>query len=75
MEDIDVGNLRDNLLKGVRLMFDEDVLSKDEKVLYTLKDIKQWVEFGLDNGYVNVMKSEDIKEWIKMLRDKTVIFK
>jgi hypothetical protein len=75
MEDINIGELKRNLLKNVRLMFDEDVLSKDEKMIYSLSDIKQWVEFGLDNGYVNVLKIDEIKDWIKMLKEKSIKFK
>ena len=75
MEDINIGELKRNLLKNVRLMFDEDVLSKDEKMIYSLSDIKQWVEFGLDNGYVNVLKIDAIKDWIKMLKEKSIKFK
>ena len=75
MEDINIGELKRNLLKNVRLMFDEDVLSKGEKMMYSLSDIKQWVEFGLDNGYVNVLKIDEIKDWIKMLKEKSIKFK
>jgi len=75
MEDINIGELKRNLLKNVRLMFDEDVLSKGEKMIYSLSDIKQWVEFGLDNGYVNVLKIDEIKDWIKMLKEKSIKFK
>ena len=56
-------------------MFDETVTPKKDEVLYTLNDIKKWVEFGLENDYVNVLKSDEIKSWIKMLKDKTVIIK
>ena len=75
MEDINIGELKRNLLKNVRLMFDEDILSKGEKMIYSLSDIKQWVEFGLDNGYVNVLKIDEIKDWIKMLKEKSIKFK
>ena len=75
MEDINIGELKRNLFKNVRLMFDEDVLSKGEKMIYSLSDIKQWVEFGLDNGYVNVLKIDEIKDWIKMLKEKSIKFK
>ena len=75
MEDINIGELKRNLLKNVRLMFDEDVLSKGEKMIYSLSDIKQWVEFGLDNGYVNVLKIDEIKDWIKMLKEKSIKLK
>jgi len=75
MEDVNIGELKRNLLKNVRLMFDEDVLSKGEKMIYSLSDIKQWVEFGLDNGYVNVLKIDEIKDWIKMLKEKSIKFK
>lgn len=75
MEDINIGELKRNLLKNVRLMFDEDVLSKGEKMIYSLSDIKQWVEFGLDNSYVNVLKIDEIKDWIKMLKEKSIKFK
>ena len=75
MEDINIGELKRNLLKNVRLMFDEDVLSKGEKMIYSLSDIKQWVEFGLDNGYVNILKIDEIKDLIKMLKEKSIKFK
>ena len=75
MEDVNIGELKRNLLKNVRLMFDEDVLSKGEKMIYSLSDIKQWVEFGLDKGYVNVLKIDEIKDWIKMLKEKSIKFK
>lgn len=75
MENIDISKMRKQLLKNFYLMFDETATPKKDKVLYTLNDIKKWVEFGLENDYVNVLKSDEIKNWIKMLKDKTVIIK
>ena len=59
MENIDISKMRKQLLKNFYLMFDETVTQKE--MLYTLNDIKKWVEFGIENDYVNVLKSDEIK--------------
>ena len=74
MENIDIKDLKKRLLDNLK--FDESVLSKDGgSIYYTLDDVKNWIQFGLDNDYINVMKSDSIKDWISMLKDKNIIFK
>ena len=74
MENIDIKDFKKRLLDDLK--FDESVLSKDGgSIYYTLDDVKQWIQFGLDNDYINVMKSDGIKDWISMLNDKNIIFK
>ena len=74
MENIDIKDLKKRLLDNLK--FDESVLSKDGgSIYYTLSDVKNWIQFGLDNDYINVMKSDSIKDWISMLKDKNIIFK
>jgi len=75
MESFDVSKAKQNLLRNVHLMFDESVTSFNQSITYSLDDVKKWVEFGLNNEYINVLKADEIKNWIKMLKDKTVTIK
>ena len=47
MEDINIGELKRNLLKNVRLMFDEDVLSKDDESKFLEQLLNREISYGI----------------------------
>jgi len=50
----------------------ERVLNKDFKKVYDRKEVKKWIDFGVQNQYVNLKDKNDIKDWIKLLGQKTI---
>ena len=50
----------------------ERVLNKDFKKVYDRKEVKKWIDFGIKNDYVNLKDKNDIKDWIKLLGQKTI---
>ena len=50
----------------------ERVLDKSFKKVYNRKEVKNWVDFGIQNKYVDKRNRDDIKDWIKLLGDKNI---
>jgi len=50
----------------------ERVLDKSYKKVYNRKEVKHWVDFGIQNKYVDKRNRDDIKDWIKLLGDKNI---
>jgi hypothetical protein len=50
----------------------ERVLDKSFKKVYDRKEVKNWVDFGIQNQYVDKRDKKDIKDWIKLLDDKNI---
>ena len=50
----------------------ERVLDKSFKKVYDRKEVKNWVDFGIQNQYVDKRDKKDIKDWIKLLGDKNI---
>lgn len=50
----------------------ERVLDKSFKKIYNRKEVKYWVDFGIQNKYVDKRNRDDIKDWIKLLGDKNI---
>ena len=48
----------------------ERVLNKDFKKVYDRKEVKKWIDFGVQNQYVNLNDKNHIKDWIKLLGQK-----
>ena len=40
---------------------------------YTRDDIKNWIGFGINNGYVNKFKKEEINKWAELMLKHGVI--
>jgi len=47
--------------------------SKNEKFVYSKEEIKNWINFGVQNGYVNMYKKEQIIKWVELLTKSRVI--
>ena len=50
----------------------ERVLDKSFKKVYDRKEVKNWVDFGIQNQYVDKRDKKDIKDWIRLLDDKNI---
>ena len=50
----------------------ERVLDKSFKKVYDRKEVKKWVDFGIQNKYVDKGNRDDIKDWIKLLGNKNI---
>ena len=40
---------------------------------YTRDDIKNWIGFGINNGYVNKFKKDEINKWAELMLKHGVI--
>ena len=40
---------------------------KSSKVPYSRGDIKNWISFGINNGYVNKFKKDEIAKWTDLI--------
>jgi hypothetical protein len=50
----------------------ERVLDKSFKKVYNRKEVKHWVNFGIQNRYVDKTDKKDIIDWIKLLDNKNI---
>ena len=46
---------------------------KSSKVPYSRGDIKNWISFGINNGYVNKFKKDEIAKWTDLIMKHGVI--
>lgn len=46
---------------------------KSVKEPYTRDDIKNWISFGINNGYVNQYKKDEIAKWTDLMLKHGVI--
>ncbi len=46
---------------------------KSSKVPYSRGDIKNWISFGINNGYVNQFKKDEIAKWAELMLKHGVI--
>ncbi len=46
--------------------------NKNNKI-YNRDDIKNWVKFGLDNGYINQYKKNEIAKWVDLMLKHGVV--
>jgi|TARA_Y100001972_G_C7480382_1_gene244160 hypothetical protein len=49
----------------------ERVLNKSFKKVYTKKQTKDWIKFGLDNEYIKKDDIKGIRDWVKLLNTNT----
>jgi hypothetical protein len=46
---------------------------KSSKEQYTRDDIKNWISFGINNGFVNKFKKDEIAKWTDLMLKHGVI--
>ena len=46
---------------------------KSSKVPYSRGDIKNWISFGINNGYVNQFKKDELAKWAELMLKHGVI--
>lgn len=46
---------------------------KSSKEQYSRDDIKNWISFGINNGYVNKFKKDEIAKWTDLMLKHGVI--
>ncbi len=46
---------------------------KSSKVPYSRDDIKNWISFGINNGYVNKFKKDEIAKWTDLIMKHGVV--
>jgi len=46
---------------------------KSSKEEYSRDDIKNWISFGINNGYVNKFKKDEIAKWTDLMMKHGVI--
>ena len=47
--------------------------SKQKVQPYTKDEIKQWISFGIDNGYINKFKKDEIAKWTELMLKHGVV--
>ena len=47
--------------------------NNSSKVPYSRGDIKNWISFGINNGYVNQFKKDEIAKWADLMLKHGVI--
>jgi hypothetical protein len=47
-------------------------LSKETKV-YSKDNIKKWIDFGIENGYVNKVKKDELIKWADLILKHGVV--
>jgi len=47
--------------------------SKQKVKPYTKDEIKQWISFGIDNGYINKFKKDEIAKWTELMLKHGVV--
>ena len=40
---------------------------------YNRDDIKLWISFGVENGYINPYKKEQVLRWVQLLLKKGIV--
>ena len=66
----------DNLNEGYLLIKENNMQVKQsnkKEQEYTRDDIKNWIGFGINNGYVNKFKKEEINKWAELMLKHGVI--
>ena len=48
---------------------------KNEKAKYNRNDIKSWIQFGIQNGYINQFKKDQILKWVELLLKHEIVNK
>ena len=43
------------------------------KQSYSKKEIKDWVSFGIKNGYINQFKKEEVIKWVDLILKHGVV--
>jgi hypothetical protein len=46
---------------------------KSAKMPYSKDDIKDWISFGINNGYVNKFKKDEVAKWTDLMLKHGVI--
>lgn len=41
--------------------------------VYTKSDIKDWISFGIKNGYVNKVKKDEVLKWVDLILKHGVV--
>lgn len=41
--------------------------------VYTKNDIKNWISFGIKNGYVNKVKRDQVVKWVELILKHGVV--
>lgn len=66
----------DNLIKEYLLIKEKIMQVKQtnkKEQEYTRDDIKNWIGFGINNGYVNKFKKDEINKWAELMLKHGVI--
>ena len=45
------------------------------KTKYNRNDIKSWIQFGIQNGYINQFKKDQILKWVELLLKHEIVNK
>lgn len=43
------------------------------KQVYSREDIKNWISFGIKNGYVNKVKKDQVAKWVDLILKHGVV--
>ena len=73
IENMSIKKMKDNLTKE----YDKDYVNQTD--MYNFLDeeteslfIKDWIQKGLDMGYIDVTQSEEVIDWIRELTNKKI---
>lgn len=50
-----------------------DLKPSKMKKVYTKNDIKNWISFGIKNGYVNKVKKDQVAKWVDLILKHGVV--
>jgi hypothetical protein len=52
---------------------DERVLNNKVRKVYTRRDVDSWIEYGVDNGYVEKGNKKELYKWLSVLKDLEIL--
>jgi hypothetical protein len=61
------------ILKNIMETNNSDKKPSKMKQVYSKNDIKNWISFGIKNGYVNKVKKDQVVKWVDLILKHGVV--
>jgi hypothetical protein len=49
-------------------------MAENTKIKYTRDQIKNWIQYGIANGFINQFKKDQIIKWVDLLMKNGVVY-
>lgn len=49
-------------------------MAENTKIRYSRDQIKNWIQYGIANGFINQFKKDQILKWVDLLMKNGVVF-